>query len=228
MLLRKHQHEQLQNEDDKRLHDVVRGRVPNRNDRRVGHVHDGVDEDPRRVVRYLGHLEEQRRAVKGDLGVLVHPQEELVDDEHHEQQQDQKPEPLRERDRLLHGVGDHRKPQRELLERVAKGRRRALGALAGRFLVVAPVGAFLLARLALGGAFLPTLVPRFGARLARFAHGTRLGLLGGGFESVALPGQLALYGVFDLRRLLDLVFDLGRELDVKLERSASALQLRSR
>ena len=186
MLLRKHQHEQLQNEDHQRLDDVVRGRVPNRNDRRIGHVHRRVDEDARGIVRHLGHFEEQRRAVKGDLGVLVHPQEELVDDEHHEQQQDQKPKPLRERDRLLHGVGDDGKPERKLLERVAKRRRRALGAFAGRLLVVAPVGAFLLARLALGGALLPALFPRLGARLARFAHGTRLGLFHGGFEGVAL------------------------------------------
>ena len=176
MLLRKHQHEQLQNEDHQRLDDVVRGRVPNRNDRRIGHVHRRVDEDARGIVRHLGHFEEQRRAVKGDLGVLVHPQEEL----------DQKPKPVRERDRLLHGVGDDGKPERKLLERVAKRRRRALGAFAGRLLVVAPVGAFLLARLALGGALLPALFPRLGARLARFAHGTRLGLFHGGFEGVAL------------------------------------------
>ena len=86
MLLHEDEREDLQRKHARGLHQVVRGGVPQRDDARVHDVDAAIVQDARHVPRHFRAIEEERGALKGNVRILVHPNEELVQDE--EQQHD--------------------------------------------------------------------------------------------------------------------------------------------
>lgn len=85
LLAQEDEREDLEDEGHGRFDDVVGRAVPERDDRGVEDVGDGVVQDPREVPHDLDEVEDERREVEGAFGVFGGPEEELVDEEDGEQ-----------------------------------------------------------------------------------------------------------------------------------------------
>ena len=107
VLPREGEREDLEHEHDGRLRHVKGRGVPHGQHARVDDVHRRVVEDARGVPRELGRLEEQGAIVKGLLGVAVHPQEDLVHDEEHEEHGEQRERALAELGGRVHARPHH-------------------------------------------------------------------------------------------------------------------------
>ena len=107
VLPREGEREDLEHEHDGRLRHVKGRGVPHGQHARVDDVHRRVVEDARGVPRELGRLEEQGAIVKGLLGIAVHPQEDLVHDEEHEEHGEQRERALAELGGRVHARPHH-------------------------------------------------------------------------------------------------------------------------
>ena len=88
MLLHEEEREDLEREHDCGLDQVVRERVPDRDNAGVQYVHASVPQDARHVPRDLNALEDERGALERHVGLFVDPYEQLVQDEEKQQHDD--------------------------------------------------------------------------------------------------------------------------------------------
>ena len=77
MLFHENEREDLQREHDRRLHQVVRGGIPQRDDTRIHYVHAAIVQDARHIPRDLHALKEKRGALESNVWILIDPNEQL-------------------------------------------------------------------------------------------------------------------------------------------------------
>ena len=130
VLVREREREDLEREHNRRLHHVKGGGVPHGQDARVDDVDARIVKDARRVPRDFGNLKEQRALVKGLFGIAVHPQEDLMNDEKHQQNgQDLQRLLAQPRGRVHARLDNLKGAHRQLPDAIGKpgGRLRAVG-----------------------------------------------------------------------------------------------------
>ena len=130
VLVREREREDLEREHNRRLHHVKGGGVPHGQDTGVDHVDARIVKDARRVPRDFGNLKEQRALVKGLFGIAVHPQEDLMNDEEHQQNgQDLQRLLAQPRGRVHARLDNLKGAHRQLPDAIGKpgGRLRAVG-----------------------------------------------------------------------------------------------------